>query len=165
MKNEEPKQYILVDNKTNIITSVMDFEIDKQKDVTQIEIPSDAKPEDYAGRLWKNGKAVDTLDALKQNKLSEFKTDKFLEIDGNTYSSKRTDIIKYKEAVDTHKLKEDTKVYLNTAKGKTELTVAQADNVIKELSSKALDDYWIEDDFKQKVNNAKTEKALQNIKG
>ena len=96
------------------------------------------------------------MTVFKNEKIEEFYVDNFLIIDDYIYSSKRIDVLKYKEATDINEGRGDTTVKLNTGNGPVTLDIAVARDIIKQLSEKASDDYWAKQDFISLVNSKTT---------
>jgi len=103
------------------------------------------------------------LDAIKKEKIDSVKIDTETTISGNTYSVLRTDILKYKEAIDISTLLGFSTVKLSLKNGVVELNLSDANDVIKILSEIALTNFWKKHDFSLLVNSKDSFDEIQSL--
>lgn len=103
------------------------------------------------------------LSEAKKNKISEFKENKALKIGENTFSTKRIDIQKYKEATDIRENANERTVNFQVLEGKIELSIAEARDIIKTLSEEAYNDFWVKKDFENLVDACNTIEAVESV--
>jgi hypothetical protein len=105
------------------------------------------------------------LDKGKEDKTKELiaSLKSTLEVNGIEYSIKRIDIQKYKEAIDiTKDYIGDDVVRLNSLSGEVTLSITDAENLIKTLSTKALEEYWRYNDKTKEIDACKTVTEILN---
>lgn len=128
------------------------------KEESEIAVLIDNNPREYE---YKNGKfkhigkseedskeeaeiLAREKEEIKAQKIYEYKStlQSYLEINSIIYSTRRADILKYKEATEISEGMGETHVKFSTGSGVVKLTIEDASAVVKTLSEKALRDYW-----------------------
>ncbi len=102
------------------------------------------------------------LEAVNK-KIAEYNINEFLVINEYVYSTKREDILKYKEATDISKNMGADTVKLKTGNGNVELSISESEGIIKQLSEKSLSDYWSKQDFIELVESKNEVSEIESI--
>ncbi len=107
---------------------------------------------------------AEQLISIKEKKLNTIISgiNRTLVIGDNTFSIDRIDIQKYNEATNISDGM-GINVKLRSIDGDIELTIIEARAIIKELSEKALSEYWRFNDFVDLLNSASTKEVVDSL--